>query len=164
MVLAIDIGGTYIKYGYVYGNTVEGANKFRTEFSFSKLCEKIDVLVNDNTERIAISSGGFWDNNGESIGYETIVEMRENNLVEYLKNKHNVPVTILNDARCALLCEKEYGALKGKENAVVFVLGNSASNDEVKVNHSDVFFKENPVSKKEKKTPFKKFYDKVLWK
>lgn len=125
MVLAVDIGGTYIKYGYVYGNTVEGANKFRTEFSFSKLCEKIDVLVNDNTERIAISSGGFWDNNGESIGYETIVEMRENNLVEYLKNKHNVPVTILNDARCALLCEKEYGALKGKENAVVFVLGSS---------------------------------------
>lgn len=42
--------------------------------------------------------------------------------------------------------------------------GNSASSDEVKVNHSDVFFKENPVSKKEKKTPFKKFYDKVLWK
>lgn len=125
MILAIDIGGTYIKYGYVSGNTVEGANKFRTEFSFPKLCEKIDVLVNDNVTRIAISSGGFWDDNGESIGYETIGEMRENNLVEYLKKKHNLPVTILNDARCALLCEKEYGALKGKENAVVFVLGSS---------------------------------------
>lgn len=125
MILAIDIGGTYIKYGYVSGNTVESANKFRTEFSFTKLCKQIDVLVHDNVMRIAISSGGFWDDNGESIGYETIGEMRENNLVEYLKKKHNLPVTILNDARCALLCEKEYGALKGKENAVVFVLGSS---------------------------------------
>lgn len=40
--------------------------------------------------------------------------------------------------------------------------GNSASSDEVKLNHNDVFFKENPVSKIEKKTPFKKFYNKVL--
>lgn len=125
MILSIDIGGTYIKYGYVSGNEVYGANKHRTEFSFPKLCKQIDVLVNDDVERIAVSSGGFWDDNGESIGFETIYEMRENNLVEYLRKKHNLPVTILNDARCALLCEKEYGALKEKENAVVFVLGSS---------------------------------------
>lgn len=125
MILSIDIGGTYIKHGLVEGSDVKSRGKFPTEFSFSKLCEKLDSLVTDEVEMIAISSGGFWDDDGRCIDYESIPETRENNLVEYLKNKHNLPVTILNDAWCALLCEKEYGALKGKENGVVMVLGSS---------------------------------------
>lgn len=125
MILSIDIGGTYIKYGFVEGSDVKNRGKFPTEFSFSKLCEKLDSLVTEETERIAISSGGFWNDNGESIGYETIGETKDNNLVEYLSKKHNIPVTILNDARCALLCEREYGALRGKESGVVMVLGTS---------------------------------------
>lgn len=125
MILAIDIGGTYIKHGYVSNDHAYDKGKFKTIFSFDELCKKIDSLIKPNTEKICISSGGFWDKDGECIGYETIAETRENNLVKHLEEKYNIPVTIQNDARCALLCEQKFGALKGCHNGLLFVLGSS---------------------------------------
>lgn len=125
MILAIDIGGTYTKYGYVTGREVSGKGKWETVFSFPLLCRKIGALVRDDTERIAISSGGFWDVDGTCRGYETIAETRENNLVQFLEDQYGLPVTIQNDARCALLCEKAYGTLADCRSAVLFVLGTS---------------------------------------
>lgn len=125
MILTIDIGGTYTKYGYVCADKVFEKGKWKTVFSFDALCEKIKPLVKANTEKICISSGGFWDKNGNSLGYETIPETAKYNLVQFLKEKYKIPVFIENDARCALLCEKKYGALRNCENAVLFVLGTS---------------------------------------
>lgn len=125
MILAIDIGGTYIKHGFVKTAEVFENGKFKTIFDFSELCRKIGELVTPDTEKICISSGGFWEKDGASLGYETIPEMKDKNLVGVLKEKYGVPVTVQNDARCALLCEKEYGALKNCKNGVLFVLGSS---------------------------------------
>ncbi len=125
MVLVIDIGGTYTKCGYVQGCEVHDKGKWKTVFSFEQLVKKIESLVRDGVERIAISSGGFWDPDGVCRGYETIGEMRTHNLVRALKEKYALPVTIQNDARCALLCERAYGALRGSRNAALFVLGSS---------------------------------------
>lgn len=125
MILSVDIGGTYIKYGYVTGDRVDEKGKFKTIFSFPELCRKTAELVKPGTERICISSGGFWTPAGVSLGYETIPEMGTHNLVEYLKNRYGIPVTIQNDARCALLCERRYGVLKGCKDGVLFVLGSS---------------------------------------
>lgn len=125
MILSLDIGGTYTKYGYINGQKVCEKGKWETVFSFAQLITKIEGLMREDVERIAISSGGFWNPDGTCCGYETIGEMRTNNLVQALREKHGLPVTIQNDARCALLCEKAYGALYGCRNAVLFVLGSS---------------------------------------
>lgn len=125
MILAIDIGGTYTKYGYVRGKEVFEKGKWPTTFSFPELCAKTESLIQPGTEKIAISSGGFWDLDGVCRGYETIPETRQNNLVQFLKNRYNIPVSIQNDARCALLCEKAYGVFQGAQDAVLFVLGSS---------------------------------------
>lgn len=125
MILSIDIGGTYTKYGYVIDDNVMDKGKWATEFNFTRLCERIDALVTPEVTGIAISSGGFWEDSGKSIGYESIKDTADNNLVAYLKNKHKIAVNILNDARCALLCEKEYGVFKNADNAVMIVLGTS---------------------------------------
>ena len=125
MILAIDIGGTYTKYGYVCDDKVLSKGKWKTIFSFNEVCKKIEELIRDDTERLCISSGGFWDEEGNGLGYESIPETAKNNLVKFFKEKYGFPVTIQNDARCALLCEKKYGSLKDCENAVAFVLGSS---------------------------------------
>lgn len=125
MILAIDIGGTYTKYGYVSDDKVLSKGKWKTVFSFDEVCEKIEELIRDDTERLCISSGGFWDEDGNGLGYESIPETGKKNLVQFFKEKCGFPVTIQNDARCALLCEKKYGSLKECENAVTFVLGSS---------------------------------------
>ena len=125
MILAIDIGGTYTKYGYVCDDKVLSKGKWKTIFSFDELCKKIEELIRDDTERLCISSGGFWDEEGNGLGYESIPETAKNNLVKFFKEKYGFPVTIQNDARCALLCEKKHGSLKDCENAVAFVLGSS---------------------------------------
>lgn len=125
MILAIDIGGTYTKYGYVCEDKVFDKGKWKTIFSFDKVCGKIEELIKDDTERLCISSGGFWNEDGNGLGYESIPETGKKNLVKFFKEKYGFPVTIQNDARCALLCEKKYGSLKECENAVTFVLGSS---------------------------------------
>lgn len=125
MILAIDIGGTYTKYGHVSDDKVLSKGKWKTVFSFDEVCKKIEELIRDDTERLCISSGGFWDEDGNGLGYESIPETGKNNLVKFFKEKYGFPVTIQNDARCALLCEKKYGSLKECENAVTFVLGSS---------------------------------------
>lgn len=125
MILAIDIGGTYTKYGYVCDDKVLSKGKWKTIFSFNEVYKKIEELIRDDTERLCISSGGFWDEEGNGLGYESIPETAKNNLVKFFKEKYGFPVTIQNDARCALLCEKKYGSLKDCENAVAFVLGSS---------------------------------------
>lgn len=125
MILAIDIGGTYTKYGYVCDDKVFSKGKWKTVFSFDELCPKIEELIRGDTESLCISSGGFWDEEGNGLGYESIPETGKNNLVKFFKDKYGFPVTIQNDARCALLCEKKYGSLKECENAVAFVLGSS---------------------------------------
>lgn len=125
MILAIDIGGTYTKYGYVRGSEIYDKGKWDTIFSFEQLVEKIECLMRGDVDRIAISSGGFWEPDGICRGYETIGEMRSHNLVQTMKKKYALPVTIQNDARCALLCERAYGTLRGIRNAALFVLGSS---------------------------------------
>ncbi|MGN1124146.1 MAG: ROK family protein [Eubacterium sp.] len=125
MIFTLDIGGTYTKYALIDNDQIISKGKWDTTEGFDALLEEIDSVICRDVEYIGISSGGFWDRNGGSIGYETIESTSKNNLKNSLSIKYGCPVFIENDARCALLAEKEYGALKNAENAVLFVLGSS---------------------------------------
>ncbi|MGN0526656.1 MAG: ROK family protein [Acutalibacteraceae bacterium] len=125
MVLTLDIGGTYTKYAIIDNGKTTCKGKWETVADFQLLLEKIQDVIPKTVEYIGISSGGFWNENGKSIGYETVESTSENHLTKVLSEKYNCPVYIENDARCALLSEKEYGILKNSKNAVLFVLGSS---------------------------------------
>ncbi|MGN1349332.1 MAG: ROK family protein [Acutalibacteraceae bacterium] len=125
MIFTLDIGGTYTKYAHIDHNKITLKGKWKTVDDFELLLKKIDSVMCSPVSRIGISSGGFWDENGKSIGYETVESTSENCLTKVLSEKYGCPVFIENDARCALLAEKEYGALKDRQNAVLFVLGSS---------------------------------------
>ncbi|MGN1420972.1 MAG: ROK family protein [Eubacterium sp.] len=125
MIFTLDIGGTYTKYANIEGNKIINKGKWETTNSFEELIENIENVICTPAEYIGISSGGFWDKDGKSIGYETIESTSKKHLTKFLAEKYSCPVYIENDARCALLAEKESGVLKNNENAVLFVLGSS---------------------------------------
>lgn len=87
--------------------------------------ENIDRVMCENPARIGISCVGFWQRDGKPCGCSTLTSIVKNPFVEVLRDKYNCPVHIENDARCALLCESEYGILKNIDTAVLFVLGSS---------------------------------------
>ncbi|MGN0486859.1 MAG: ROK family protein [Acutalibacteraceae bacterium] len=125
MIFTLDIGGTFTKYALIDHNEMISKGKWETSDNFDALMERIDDVLCCPVEYIGISSGGFWDKNGHSIGYETMESTAKNHLTKVLAEKYRCPVYIENDARCALLAEKEFGVLKDSQNAVLFVLGSS---------------------------------------
>lgn len=125
MTFTLDIGGTYTKYAHIDNGEIISKGKWETTGDFQHIVEKIAGVIYRPVEYIGISSGGFWDKNGKSIGYETVESTSENHLTKTLSGKFGCPVYIENDARCALIAEKEYGVLKNRQNAVLFVLGSS---------------------------------------
>ncbi|MGN0534704.1 MAG: ROK family protein [Eubacterium sp.] len=125
MIFTLDIGGTFTKYAHIENGEIISKGKWETTDDFQQIVDNIDGVIHRPVEYIGISSGGFWDENGKSIGYETVESTSENNLTKALAEKFGCPVYIENDARCALLAEKKCGVLKDTENAVLFVLGSS---------------------------------------
>lgn len=125
MIFTLDIGGTYTKYAHIDNEKIINKGKWQTVKDFLMLVRLIDSVIGTNVDYIGISSGGFWNQDGFSISYETVESTSKNNLTEFLCEKYNCPVYIENDARCALLAEKRYGVLKDNQNAVLFALGSS---------------------------------------
>ncbi|MGN0555703.1 MAG: ROK family protein [Candidatus Fimenecus sp.] len=125
MILTLDIGGTFTKYAHMENGEIRNKGKWKTTDDFSELLKNIDRVIASPVERIGISCVGFWNENGNPVGGSSLNSIVENPLCKTLADKYHCPVCIENDARCALLAEAKYGVLKGKQNAVLFVLGSS---------------------------------------
>lgn len=122
MVYVLDIGGTFTKYAHIENGIIVNCGKWKTQRSLDILLELIDKNKPDKIEYIAVSSGGFWKNDGTCDCYPTLPCTADGSFLELLRKKYNCKVYIENDARCALLGE---AAEEKKENAVMFVLGSS---------------------------------------
>lgn len=125
MIFTLDIGGTYTKYAHIANGEIVSKGKWKTTDDFSELLKNIDSVIASSVERIGISCVGFWNANGDPVGCSSLNSIVKNPLVKTLADKYRCPVRIENDARCALLAEAKYGALKDTQNAVLFVLGSS---------------------------------------
>ncbi|MGL4990654.1 MAG: ROK family protein [Sarcina sp.] len=128
--LAIDIGGTNIKYGIVdsEGRIIE-KNKIKTKKNGDKIIELICNLYNGFSqsyilEGIAISAPGIIN---QYTGYMqtggAINDFDDFNLKEHLENLLNVKVAICNDANCVVLAEKWTGNAKDCKNFAVLTIG-----------------------------------------
>lgn len=125
MYLCIDIGGTYIKYGYYHNDSWKEKGKIKTiktninEFYFSLL-----TLKRDNLKGIAISMPGLLDNQSGYIEAITLLPFLEKrNIKNDLENLFNLHVSIENDAKCAAIGEMWKGNLQGINNAFFMVIG-----------------------------------------
>ena len=131
-ILAIDIGGTMIKYGLVSSDgKILSTNKIKTEASkgLNNILNKIDNIFKrykeNNPVGIAVSGTGQINGMiGKVIGGNPIIpNWIGTNLVKILEEKYNLPAVLENDVNCVALGEKWIGAGKNLKNFICLTIG-----------------------------------------
>ena len=131
-ILAIDIGGTMIKYGLVSSDgKILSTNKIKTEASkgLNNILNKIDNIFKgykeNNPVGIAVSGTGQINGMiGKVIGGNPIIpNWIGTNLVKILEEKYNLPAVLENDVNCVALGEKWVGAGKNLKNFICLTIG-----------------------------------------
>ena len=131
-ILAIDIGGTMIKYGLVSSDgEILSTDKIETEAEkgLENILNKIDNIFKKYKENnpIGIAVSGTGQINGmigKVIGGNPIIpNWIGTNLVKILEEKYNLPAVLENDVNCVALGEKWIGAGKDLSNFICLTIG-----------------------------------------
>ena len=131
-ILAIDIGGTMIKYGLVSSDgEILSTDKIETEAEkgLENILNKIDNIFKrykeNNPVVIAVSGTGQINGMiGKVIGGNPIIpNWIGTNLVKILEEKYNLPAVLENDVNCVALGEKWIGAGKDLSNFICLTIG-----------------------------------------
>jgi len=129
--LAIDLGGTFIKYGILTDQghivckaKVETPKDAEIEGLYVVLDQFIQPLLMDFAVKgIAISAPGAVTDQGTINGISAISCIHGPNIKEDLQARYGLPVTIENDANCAALAEMNTDSTKGLQNVLFVVCG-----------------------------------------
>ena len=131
-ILAIDIGGTMIKYGLVSSDgEILSTDKIETEAEkgLENILNKIDNIFKgykeNNPVGIAVSGTGQINGMiGKVMGGNPIIpNWIGANLVKILEEKYNLPAVLENDVNCVALGEKWIGAGKDLSNFICLTIG-----------------------------------------
>ncbi len=131
-ILAIDIGGTMIKYGLVSSDgEILSTDKIETEAEkgLENILNKIDNIFKrykkNNPVGIAVSGTGQINGMiGKVIGGNPIIpNWIGTNLVKILEEKYNLPAVLENDVNCVAFGEKWIGAGKDLSNFICLTIG-----------------------------------------
>ena len=136
MRIGIDIGGSHVGVGLIDNgkiltieeqeltrqdrtNTKESIVKIIIEL-FNRVLEKSQIELS-TIEFVGIASPGTISNN--IIKQATNLGLEDFDLIGELQKYINVPMQIKNDAKCAALAEKKYGAMKNYDDGLFLCLG-----------------------------------------
>ena len=127
--MVIDVGGTEIKYSVMdetlarYGSgSVPTPMTCQKDF-FEEIC-RIFEPHREETEGIAMSLPGFIDSErGVCLGGGALRYNHGKAVAAPLEEMTGHPVHIANDGKCSALAELRSGALKGCQNAAVYIIG-----------------------------------------
>lgn len=127
--LAIDIGGTFIKYAIVNA-------KYKIEKTwkvFSKHPEDVTLFdyifdqipIGTKFIGIGISVPGVVDNLGtvQSKSSTVLEDLFQKNICKIFKEKYQIPVAVINDGKAAGLYECRFGYAKDYKHCVCLVIG-----------------------------------------
>lgn len=126
-ILAIDIGGTFIKSALYTNNQLGKVTETPTPLdSFDSLKKTLQKIVENYSDLsgIAMAMPGFIDvENGiaRTGGYLKYIDNHA--IVKELSELFKLPVTVENDAKAAMLAELSEGSLRNTDNAVMLVFG-----------------------------------------
>ncbi|WP_099159057.1 ROK family protein [Virgibacillus ndiopensis] len=124
--LAIDIGGTFIKYGIVdeQASIVE-MDKTKTPKTLDGLLELLEDLFQKHHDvtGVAISCPGAVSESGVIYGTSALPYLHGPNIKQLVKDRLGVPIYMENDANCAGYAEVWKGKAHGKQDVLVMVIG-----------------------------------------
>lgn len=126
MILALDLGGTSIKYGLVDkdGSISEQSSIVSNNNDYSVYINDLLNLVNKHKERIegvAISSPGGILDDGTCVGLTGIPCIFEKNFRKEIEDQTGLKTTVANDASCTVL--SELFDTPNMKNVIAVVLG-----------------------------------------
>lgn len=137
MRIGIDLGGSHIGVGLVDDNgkivakkEKELSNKYKMKIKSEivdtvvqyvyELSQSEGILIKE-IQKIGIASPGTIIQGhileADNLGIKDLA------LVEILQSHFSIPIYLKNDAKCAAICEKEFGSLKSYQNAVFLTIG-----------------------------------------
>ncbi|MEW8967528.1 ROK family protein [Exiguobacterium alkaliphilum] len=128
--LAIDIGGTSIKYGVVQSDgTLQSNQHVPTPATWDGFLAQVDVIFNEVTaeapiDGIAISAPGAVDSvTGVIHGITALPYIHNRPFLQAFKDRYSISVTVLNDANAAALAEGWTGAAASVKSYATVVIG-----------------------------------------
>lgn len=126
--LAIDIGGTYLKFALIdaFGKMqdVQREKTPQTLFGLKRLLVSIIAAQGGDIAGVGICCPGKIDHtqgiifNGGALPF-----LHEFAICDFIETTFNLPCSVCNDGKAAALAELWLGNLKGKKNAAAIVLG-----------------------------------------
>ncbi|MGI6781334.1 MAG: ROK family protein [Acholeplasmataceae bacterium] len=132
-IFTVDIGGTEIKYGVIdsssnliYKDKMPSKGSIGGKFILDDVIEKFNLLSKKYSFLgISVSSGGVINSKtGEVLSATgSIKDYVGVNIINYLNEKLNVPVSVLNDVNSMALCESFYGAGKNLDSMIALTIG-----------------------------------------
>lgn len=125
--LALDIGGTFVKYGVWSEGKLGVIQKIVTPDNYEALVFEIEKTIakfNLPFEGVAISSPGVIDQEtGMVKGISALMYLHHFEIVKDLEARLGLPVYMENDANCAGYCEMAYGSGRDSQNTVFVIIG-----------------------------------------
>lgn len=139
MQIGVDLGGSHIGVGIVNENGKIVIKKEQDLIILNNNVEEKKILIRDTIislingalreigapicliEKIGIASPGKVENGIIKDIYN--LNIKELDLGKMLTEYYGVEVKVKNDAKCAAIAEKQYGALKNQKDAVFLCLG-----------------------------------------
>jgi glucokinase len=136
-VIAMDMGGTKIKFGIVDNDgkiiatsKLEATPNESIEKNLAQINERIAQLLSeknisqDQLNAIGISVPSIVDNNNRVLSrYVKYTDANEFGFNEWATKEWKLPIVLENDARAALVGEWKYGAGKGYNDIALLTLG-----------------------------------------
>lgn len=129
MILAVDIGGTFVKWGVADGyELVRQGKKETPKDSMDSLIKTIQGILNEQKEYpiegLAVSYPGMTDpRTGIAVPIGSLEYLKGSRIEDELKKAFPMPVVMENDGRCAAIAEAKHGNLRGISRGYVIVIG-----------------------------------------
>lgn len=137
--LALDFGGSSVKYGLVDDNAVITKNgkvpaPIKSRAMFIDTVSSLFELYKDQVEGIAISLPGYIDSGtGLLTGSGAYQALYGCKIPEILNDRcGNVKITVENDGKCGALSECWQGELKDCKDGVVIIIGSALAGGIIK--------------------------------
>ena len=127
MILAIDIGGTFIKFGLVDNDfRISNQSKVPTPSSLDNFWITLESIISsfkNGISGIAIACPGEINRRGFVFKGGLIPYLTAIPLGTRLSKTYQLPVKVINDADAAVLAEARYGSLQDLDCGAALVLG-----------------------------------------